>query len=345
MKFNFNKSTFVKKIWQKKPVLYKNGINKFKDNLTFEKIKKIVNNNKYEKKLFIKKLRKSIEINPSYTNLINHESSLLFYKSNHFHELSFNLINLINFIPKYLIDDVMISHSSINGSVGKHKDNYSVFLIQGNGIKRWRIFFENKILDFETTEGDVLYIPPGIYHHGISQSNFCNTYSLGFRSPDSMSIQENFNDVIFEKLEDQDTIFFKNSIFPKNSYSTSKDVNFFFNNSLNYKDYLQNEFIGNYLSFTDLKLFKKKNISFKNFTSYTKKYKLFINQRTRSVFHNDHIFMNGHKLVLEDNFYKDMLNFIISSEMEINRISEVNLRLLYSLFKKNYIVFRRQFNF
>ena len=36
-----------------------------------------------------------------------------------------------NFIPNWRRDDIMISLSSMNGSIGGHVDNYDVFLIQG----------------------------------------------------------------------------------------------------------------------------------------------------------------------------------------------------------------------
>jgi 50S ribosomal protein L16 3-hydroxylase len=111
------------------------------------------------------------------------------------------LHTLADFIPRWRIDDVMVSYSNDGASVGPHFDNYDVFLLQGEGQKLWKIGqqcnentshlagSELRILeDFEPSDeyllnpGDVLYVPPGLAHWGISQGEG-TTFSLGFRAP------------------------------------------------------------------------------------------------------------------------------------------------------------------
>ncbi len=105
------------------------------------------------------------------------------------------------FIPDWRIDDLMISYAPEGGSVGPHSDQYDVFLLQTSGRRRWSIHsrllsesdflpdLELKILkEFEAEEswitepGDLLYLPPGVAHHGVALEP-CMTWSVGFRAP------------------------------------------------------------------------------------------------------------------------------------------------------------------
>ena len=110
------------------------------------------------------------------------------------------LIQEASFIPDWRIDDLMVSFATPGGSVGPHRDNYDVFLCQGDGQREWRIAPENANLktaesgDLSLVEpfadespvkadnGDVLYLPPGIAHWGIATES-CMTYSIGMRAP------------------------------------------------------------------------------------------------------------------------------------------------------------------
>lgn len=106
------------------------------------------------------------------------------------------------FLPDWRIDDLMISYAPTGASAGAHIDEYDVFLFQAAGQRRWQISTDQsaptdiladqdlKILQqFDATEtwtlsaGDILYLPPGIPHHGIAQDNDCMTWSIGFRAP------------------------------------------------------------------------------------------------------------------------------------------------------------------
>ncbi|MDH3646007.1 MAG: cupin domain-containing protein [Gammaproteobacteria bacterium] len=108
-----------------------------------------------------------------------------------------------NFLPSWRIDDVMISYAVPGGSVGAHIDQYDVFLVQGAGNRRWDIGRSNGVLiadaplrvleqfeveqHWDLTTGDVLYLPPGIAHHGLSDVA-CMTVSVGFRAPSAQEL-------------------------------------------------------------------------------------------------------------------------------------------------------------
>jgi 50S ribosomal protein L16 3-hydroxylase len=109
------------------------------------------------------------------------------------------LIALFDFLPRWRIDDVMISLAARDGGVGPHVDQYDVFLIQVAGRRRWSFggpvsrLVEGAPLRllsrFEPEErivaepGDVLYLPPGVPHDGVALDDGCTTLSVGFRAP------------------------------------------------------------------------------------------------------------------------------------------------------------------
>ncbi|HET6898928.1 MAG TPA: cupin domain-containing protein, partial [Vicinamibacteria bacterium] len=119
-----------------------------------------------------------------------------------------DLIELFDFLPRWRVDDVMISLAAPQGSVGPHVDSYDVFLLQGRGRRRWRVaarFAETHVpgLDLRVLRnfraekewvlgpGDMLYLPPGVAHHGVALEE-CLTYSIGFRAPSHYGLVAGF---------------------------------------------------------------------------------------------------------------------------------------------------------
>ncbi len=107
----------------------------------------------------------------------------------------------VGFLPQWRFDDIMISFATDGGSVGPHYDRYDVFLVQGEGKRRWRLGAlcdsttptitqgELQLLaefpaqeEYLLTPGDVLYVPPQLAHWGIAEGESM-TYSIGFRAP------------------------------------------------------------------------------------------------------------------------------------------------------------------
>lgn len=110
------------------------------------------------------------------------------------------------FLPRWRIEDVMVSYAVRGGSVGAHVDQYDVFLLQARGKRRWQIDSRPaatnpvnqklvagaklKLLanfepehDWVLEPGDILYLPPGVPHHGVAESDDCMTFSIGLRAP------------------------------------------------------------------------------------------------------------------------------------------------------------------
>ena len=118
------------------------------------------------------------------------------------------LLRQFDFIPAARVDDLMVSYAAAGGTVGPHDDRYDVFLLQGPGRRRWRVAREyNPVPDpsaairvlqpFEAEDewvlepGDMLYLPPGVAHHGIAETE-CLTYSIGFLAPSRAQLVESF---------------------------------------------------------------------------------------------------------------------------------------------------------
>ena len=115
------------------------------------------------------------------------------------------LLNTVRFVPRWRLEDIMMSVASRGGSVGPHVDAYDVFLVQAKGQRRWQIGRTGDyaarrdggdlrlVEPFAAQEtwtaspGDVLYLPPDVPHHGVATTDDCVTLSIGFRAP---SLQE-----------------------------------------------------------------------------------------------------------------------------------------------------------
>jgi 50S ribosomal protein L16 3-hydroxylase len=126
------------------------------------------------------------------------------------------LLDRFAFIPYARLDDVMVSYAPAGGGVGPHFDDYDVFLLQGEGRRRWRV---SRQRDLELVEGaplkllrrfrpqrewtlgpgDLLYLPPRHAHDGVAVGGDCITYSIGFRAPAAQELAIHF----LEYLQDQ----------------------------------------------------------------------------------------------------------------------------------------------
>lgn len=142
--------------------------------------------------------------------------TLLVQAVDHYVPAVSELKKLFSALPTWRMDDVMVSYASDGGSVGPHYDNYDVFLLQGEGQRRWQLgqrcdpdsalipHPELRILDdfncveeFLLRPGDMLYVPPGVAHWGIAEGE-CTTFSIGFRAP---SVEELLSRRIDAQLE------------------------------------------------------------------------------------------------------------------------------------------------
>ena len=127
--------------------------------------------------------------------------SLLVQNVEQFHPGTAALLRSFDVAPRWLMDDIMVSFSTKGGTIGGHIDSYHVFLVQGQGARRWTIGREPTLdevyidgLDLKilkdpvdgdpvaVTAGDVLYVPPHFAHEGVTLDDAL-TFSVGFLGP------------------------------------------------------------------------------------------------------------------------------------------------------------------
>jgi 50S ribosomal protein L16 3-hydroxylase len=135
------------------------------------------------------------------------------------------LLEQFRFLPRWRVDDVMVSFAAPGGSVGAHVDHYDVFLLQAHGHRRWQIDasvalgrpapptdfrddVELKLLrqfapthDWVLGPGDMLYLPPLVPHHGVAE-DACLTFSVGMRAPSSAELIADYLDTLIDGADE-----------------------------------------------------------------------------------------------------------------------------------------------
>ncbi|WP_328716330.1 cupin domain-containing protein [Halomonas elongata] len=157
----------------------------------------------------------------TFARLPERDWTLLVQAVDHYVPEVAELLERFDFLPRWRLDDIMISYAPPGGSVGPHVDQYDVFLLQASGQRHWQLGgrvpedapiiagVDLRILerfevqpgqDWVLEPGDMLYLPPGWAHHGVSQSDDCLTFSVGFRAPSADEAITSFADYIGEQL-------------------------------------------------------------------------------------------------------------------------------------------------
>jgi 50S ribosomal protein L16 3-hydroxylase len=215
-------ATFMRRHWQKKPALVRGAFARFHDPLSAREVLALAASRDVDSRLVQHRgARWSVDHGPisaaRVKQLPRRGWTVLVQDTNHFSASAAGLLARFDFIPHARIDDVMVSYAVPGGGVGPHVDSYDVFLLQGAGRRRWQISGQKdhsfvpgldlKILRrFEPEEewvleaGDMLYLPPGVAHNGIAESE-CLTWSIGFRAPSDRELVTAFLDFLHERIE------------------------------------------------------------------------------------------------------------------------------------------------
>ena len=228
MLHNVDLYTFLSSYWQKKPLLIRNALAPDLFTLTPEELAGLACEEGIESRLITGTQQRGFQLQhgpfdeATFTSLPTKAWTVLVQAVDHVDPEVAALLDYFRFIPNWRIDDIMISYAAPEGSAGPHYDNYDVFLIQGRGTRQWQIgamldertplaaHSELRLLEqFEAVEqwelepGDILYLPPRVAHWGISTSDNCMTYSVGFRSPSIAELLSECCDQAIAQLSDE----------------------------------------------------------------------------------------------------------------------------------------------
>ncbi len=214
---NLDSETFIRDYWQKKPCLVRNAFANFESPVSPEELAGLACEEDVHCRLVMEKggespwqLRYGPFEEQDFLDLPQGHYSLLVSECEKWFPELGDLLDQFRFIPDWRVDDLMISYAPPQASVGAHVDEYDVFLLQAMGQRRWQYNekplqnpqiipgLELSILQqFEADvevildPGDMLYLPPGIAHHGVAVDH-CMTYSIGFRAPSAAMALDSF---------------------------------------------------------------------------------------------------------------------------------------------------------
>ena len=226
---NISIEEFLKNYWLKKPLLIRNAVNDIQTFASREDFLEMATDEDFESRIVYEKggeypwqvkhgplqaedFQENNQENKLWT-LLCHNLNLY---SPDFHQLQ----KMVDFIPDWQFDDIMSTISNMGASVGAHIDNYSVFIIQGEGQRKWSLqtnpdttWQENldiKLLENFNPEiewilnpGDAIYIPPHCAHHGVSLNDSIS-YSIGFKSIEYNKVVDFWATQVFSELTDND---------------------------------------------------------------------------------------------------------------------------------------------
>ena len=217
---------FMKRHWQKKPLLIRQAMPDFKPLLDRTELFDMAASEDAQARLVVQQpgqtpawqLKSGPFARRSLPPLKQPGWTVLVQGVDLQHQAVHALMNQFRFVPDARLDDVMISYASDGGGVGPHFDSYDVFLLQAQGRRRWRIGRQKdrslqpdmplKILahfepeeEFVLEPGDMLYLPLLYAHDGVAIGE-CMTYSIGFRSPSRAELARELLQRLADDAED-----------------------------------------------------------------------------------------------------------------------------------------------
>jgi 50S ribosomal protein L16 3-hydroxylase len=230
-------AAFLRKYWQKKPLLVRQAVGGFRGLLSRSELFTLAGRDDVESRLVRHaRGRWTLAQGPFRTaelkSLPARDWTLLVQGVNLHVAAADALLRRFAFIPYARLDDVMVSYAVPGGGVGPHVDSYDVFLLQGEGRRRWQVNCQLscqlsyqlsyqisqqrdltldpslpvKILtrfrpdaEYTLDAGDMLYLPPAYAHDGVAVGA-CTTYSIGFRAPSAQELGTAFLDWLRDSI-------------------------------------------------------------------------------------------------------------------------------------------------
>ena len=356
---------FLRDYWQKKPLLIRQAIPGFKGVLSGAEIRALAGNEDAQSRLVMRIAGKwQMEQGPfakrRVKQLPKSDWTLLVQDVNHFVDAGMALLRRFDFIPYARRDDLMVSYAAPGGGVGAHFDSYDVFLLQGEGERRWRISAQKdlslvpnlplKILrDFRAEQewilrsGDMLYLPPSYAHDGVALSA-CTTYSIGFRAPSNQEILQQFLTHVQDELALKG-MYSDPDLAPQSSPATiskamvGKVAALIDTLSWNKADYAR--FLGKYLTEPKAHVYfnpPTPALTLAQFRQLRKQHGVMLDRKSRMLLRAPWLFINGECVLLDatttENLRELADRWMIKSETQI---SDLAIKQLYTWYCDGYV--------
>lgn len=215
---------FLNDYWQKKPLLIRGALPNFISPVSPEELAGLSLEEDAESRIVVQHSPSNYELKTGpftetvYETLPEKNWTLLVQGMDRLMPEVADLLKEFSFIPSWRIDDIMISYATEGGNVGPHFDHYDVFLLQAQGKRNWQLTSKDceesnyiqgvdlrlmqtfEVEDDDICEaGDILYIPPKWGHHGISLTDDCMTFSIGYRTYRGLELWDSLGDYLAEK--------------------------------------------------------------------------------------------------------------------------------------------------
>lgn len=214
-------AAFMRRYWQKQPLLIRGAVPGFAGLFTRDELFALAGRDDVESRLIVRgRGRWTLDHGPfrrsQFRALPARGWTLLVQGANLHSNEADALLRRFAFAPYARLDDLMVSYAAPGGGVGPHFDSYDVFLLQGQGRRRWQYGCQDdlalkpglpvKILrkfvpqhDAVLAPGDMLYLPPSHAHDGVAV-DACTTCSIGFRAASFEEIGQAFLDYLRDEL-------------------------------------------------------------------------------------------------------------------------------------------------
>ncbi|OUS29096.1 cupin [Thalassotalea sp. 42_200_T64] len=215
----FSRETFLRDYWQKQPVVIRQGFKNFENPIDADEIAGLAGLSEVESRMVYRDGEQwQAEFGPfdDFQRFGEKGWSLVVQALDHWSEEAAEMIEPFRFIPNWRLDDLMVSFATPGGGVGPHIDLYDVFICQGSGKRNWRVgdignhveFAAHDallhvepfqpIIDTELLPGDILYIPPGFPHDGVTLETSLS-FSVGFRANSTATMVSGLADHLTDK--------------------------------------------------------------------------------------------------------------------------------------------------
>jgi 50S ribosomal protein L16 3-hydroxylase len=363
---------FLTEYWQKKPLLIRQAIPNFKGLLSPNDLAGLACEDDVQARIIIQKkdvwqVKHGPFDDADFNKLGKKNWTILVQSLNQYLPDAADLLAKFNFIPHARLDDLMVSYAPTGGGVGAHVDSYDVFLLQGSGKRNWKISAQSdlsleenaplRILKHFKPEqewvleaGDMLYLPPQIAHWGVSESDDCMTYSIGFRAPKTQELQHEFLNYLQDHLNAEGLYTDPDLSLQNHPSEISEGMISKVGEMLQKitwdKQHVA-DFLGKYLSEPklDVVFVPNKKISQAEFIKQLAAKTLWLSLKSQLLFTHNNFYLNGEKLTVTTIIYNEIKHLADKKHIDTPAL-EANIHkacsdALFDAYLAGYVCFKR----